>query len=359
MPPISLFPVSRVFSYFSDKIDLSMIVQAGRWHHALFSSILLLFTLSACQENARDTDLNLPPVFTPLTLPADYVDHVGDTLTVLSWNVEHFVDAYDSPYISNSREDDADSSRVTARTRMLADAIRQVDADVVVLQEFESAQLAKVIADSLLSDLHYDFVADAESPDWYMNVVVMSRAPLGLSFGYGNIFSPLTYTNKAGEQVTETQRMINTRIFTTEVIPSEDYRFLLTGVHLKAGGGNRNVAMRLGQLELIAQQLERIGGATGISDMLITGDFNAYPDGKEIGYITEEAGLAFRDPLPPEVVTHPADSPYRRLDYILINESMMDEYVESSLEVPYLFDTTRQSQVSDHLPVMADFLISR
>ncbi len=280
-------------------------------------------------------------------------------MTILSWNVEHFVDAYDSPYINNSREDQSDSSQVSQRTRMLANAIRQVDADVVVLQEFESAQLAKMMADSLLPDLHYDFVADAESPDWYMNVVVMSRAPLGLSYGYGNIYSPLTYTNEAGEQVTETQRMINTRIFSTEVIPSEDYRFLLTGVHLKAGGGDRNAAMRRGQLELIAQQLERISSATGISDMLITGDFNAYPDSEEIAYITEEAGLNFRDPLPAEVVTHPADSPYRRLDYILINETMLDEYVEGSLEVPYLFDTTRQSQVSDHLPVVADFVFSR
>lgn len=337
-----------------------MIIHVRRWHHALFSSILLLFTLSACQESAnRNAPSTTSDTYPPLTLPSDYVDRVGDTLTVLIWNVEHFVDAYDNPYINNSREDQPDSRRVMQRMQMLAEAIRQVDADVVVLQEFESAQLAKMMADSLLPDMHYDFVADAESPDWYMNVVVLSRAPLGLSFGYGNIFSPLTYTNEAGEQVTETQRMINTRIFTTEVIPNENYRFLLTGVHLKAGGGERNAAMRLGQLELIAQQLERISEATGISDMLITGDFNAYPDGKEIGYITAEAGLAFRDPLPPEVVTHPADSPYRRLDYILINEAMMDEYVESSLDVPYLFDTTRQSQVSDHLPVIADFVISR
>ena len=337
-----------------------MIVQKRRWPHAQYASVFLLFTLAACQETASHEETpTRPALYPPLTLPADYVDRVGDTLTVLSWNVEHFVDTYDSPYINNSREDQAENSRVMRRMQMLAEAIRQVDADVVVLQEFESAQLAKMMADSLLPDMHYDFVADAESPDWYMNVVVMSRAPLGLSFGYGNMYSPLTFTNEAGEQVTETQRMINTRIFSTEVIPSENYRFLLTGVHLKAGGGDRNAAMRRGQLELIAQQLERIGGATGISDMLITGDFNAYPDGKEIGYITEEAGLAFRDPLPPEVVTHPADSPYRRLDYILINETMMDEYIENSLETPYLFDTTRQAMMSDHLPVVADFVISR
>ena len=337
-----------------------MTVRMKLLQHALLSTLLAMLILSACQETANRNDTSTTSdTYPPLTLPPDYVDRVGDTLTVLSWNVEHFVDAYDNPYINNSREDQAENSRVMRRMQMLAEAIRQVDADVVVLQEFESAQLAKMMADSLLPDMHYDFIADAESPDWYMNVVVMSRAPLGLSFGYGNMYSPLTFTNEAGEQVTETQRMINTRIFSTEVIPNEDYRFLLTGVHLKAGGGDRNAAMRRGQLELIAQQLERIGGATGISDMLITGDFNAYPDGKEIGYITEEAGLAFRDPLPPEVVTHPADSPYRRLDYILINEAMLDEYVEGSLEVSYLFDTTRQSQLSDHLPVVADFVISR
>ena len=328
--------------------------------YCLLPLLIIFLLLSACQETANERDkTTVTSEFPPLTLPEDYVDRVGDTLTVLSWNVEHFVDAYDNPYINNTREDSANNSRVRQRTQMLASAIRQVDADVVVLQEFESAQLAKMMADSLLADLHYDFVADAESPDWYMNVVVMSRAPLGLSFGYGNIYSPLTYTNEAGEQVTETQRMINTRIFSTEVIPSEDYRFLLTGVHLKAGGGERNAAMRLGQLELISQHLERISRATGISDMLIAGDFNAYPDSEEITYITGKSGLNFRDPLPADVVTHPADSPYRRLDYILINEAMMDEYVENSLEVPYLYDTARQSQMSDHLPVVADFVISQ
>lgn len=327
-------------------------------HHFFLIFTFLFFALSSCQkESARSEEAPTASSFPPLTLPDDYVDRLGDTLTVLSWNVEHFVDAYDSPYINNGREDNPDQAQLQDRIQALADAIRQVDADIVVLQEFESAQLAKTIADSLLSDLHYDFVADAESPDWYMNVVVLSRAPLGLSFGYGNIYAPLTYTNEAGEQEEESQRQINTRIFTTEVLVDENYRFLLTGVHLKAGGGARNAAMRKGQLVLIAEQLGRISQASGIDDMLIAGDFNAYPDSKEIAYITGEAGLNFRDALPPEVHTHPADSPNRRLDYILINDAMMEEYVENSLEVPYLFDTTRQSQLSDHLPVVADFKV--
>jgi endonuclease/exonuclease/phosphatase family metal-dependent hydrolase len=324
-------------------------------------SILLAASLSSCESGeAMQNSATRPGTErSSLILPEDYVDQVGDTLRVLSWNVEHFVDAYDSPYIDNRRENEPDTVELYRRMSLLADAIRRVDADVVVLQEFESMQLARLIADSLMSDMEYQFFADSESPDWYMNVVVMSRAPLGLSYGYGNLYAPLTYTNESGEEVTEYQRHINTRIFTTEVIPSDEHRFLLTGVHLKAGRGPRNEAMRMGQLRLIAEQLQMIEAATGTEKQLMVGDFNAYPESEEMTFITEKAGLGLQDLLPADAHTHPADSAYRRLDYILINESMEGLMAGTSPEVRYLYDTARQASLSDHLPVVADFVLQQ
>ncbi|MFP4091620.1 MAG: endonuclease/exonuclease/phosphatase family protein [Cyclobacteriaceae bacterium] len=321
-------------------------------------SALISSSLASCQLSETINQPELTEMY-PLVLPDDYTDQVGDTLRIMSWNVEHFVDSYDNPYVDNPRENAPDSSQLNQRMQLLADAIRQVNPDVVVLQEFESEQLARMIADSLLVDLNYNYFADAESPDWYMNVIVMSRAPLGLSIGYGNIYSPLEYEDEAGQTQKETQRQINTRLFTTEVIPREDFRFLLSGVHLKAGRGPRNEAMRMGQLEMMAQQLKRISLGTGIERQLIVGDFNAYPDSEEINFITGEAGLNFIDPLPAEVDTHPADAPSRRLDYILINEQMMQYYVDESIQVRYLYDTAQQAAASDHLPLVADFVIAR
>ncbi|MEM9981864.1 MAG: hypothetical protein AAF734_05165 [Bacteroidota bacterium] len=37
-----------------------------------------------------------------IVTPADYTNPVGDTLKILTWNVEHFVDAHNSPYINSN-----------------------------------------------------------------------------------------------------------------------------------------------------------------------------------------------------------------------------------------------------------------
>ncbi|MEM6299792.1 MAG: endonuclease/exonuclease/phosphatase family protein, partial [Bacteroidota bacterium] len=99
--------------------------------------------------------------------PEGYASRVGDTLRVLSWNVEHFVDDHDNPYTRNKREDT--SEKMDGRVSLLLEALRKADADIVVLQEFEHVQFLKQLADDSLSDMGYKFFADHESVNWYMN----------------------------------------------------------------------------------------------------------------------------------------------------------------------------------------------
>jgi len=57
-------------------------------------------------------------------------------------------------------------------------------------------------------------------------------------------------------------------------------------------------------------------------------------------------------------MTHTADDPKRRLDYILVNENMVPELVKGSVKVPMLLNEKEMRTVSDHLPVIADFVAS-
>ncbi|WP_343328870.1 endonuclease/exonuclease/phosphatase family protein [Polaribacter staleyi] len=290
-------------------------------------------------------------------IPVGYQYPKKDSFKVLSWNVEHFVDSFDDPYIDSNRENKPDSLMANKVAYLVA-SLKEIDADVVVLQEFESAKFLRSIANDNLQNMGYTYFADVPSHGWYMNVVVMSKFPLGIIYGYGNVTTPvLEYRNDEGAP--ETQNTLNTRMWSVEVYPNPDYNFLLTGVHLKAGRGERNIAMRKGQINFLKQQFKRFLKEDKNKNILVVGDFNSVQGSEEINLFLNEKVKRekFIDPLPETVMTHTSDDPKRRLDYMLINTNMYKEYKENSANVPQLFTPQKMREISDHLPVTSTFII--
>jgi endonuclease/exonuclease/phosphatase family metal-dependent hydrolase len=288
--------------------------------------------------------------------PVDYQYPDKETFTLLSWNVEHFVDPFDDPYINNRRENNPPEN-MSARVSLLIKAFRMANADIVVLQEFESEKYLMTLAKDSFPELGYKYFADAASPDWYMNVVMMSRFPLGELKAYGDVTTPVTdYVDENGQK--ETQSHINTRMWTMQIFPSEDYQFWLTAVHLKAGRGERNIAMRTGQINYLLHQFERLTQLDPGVNLMMAGDFNAYPSSVELELLTEprEDKVLLIDPMDSAVLSHPADSPQRRLDYLLVNTNMEKEMVKGTVDVVYFFSPDSMRMLADHLPVMGEFL---
>ncbi len=323
----------------------------------------ILFTLSAfgCAPTSYQSPVaSLQPnepiaADSAIVVPVGYTYPSDSTFKLLSWNVEHFVDPYDDPYIDNEREN-SPPANMTQRRHLLMEALREADADVVVLQEFESAKYLRQLATDSLSDLEYQFFADVPSHGWYMNVVVMSRFPMGIISGYGSATTPLPgYVAEDGSK--ETQNHINTRMWSIDVFPGEDYSFLLTGVHLKAGRGPRNEAMRTGQLNLLTTTFNRVLDENPGKNMIVAGDLNATPNSTEIGLLLRNDRLknGFIDAIDTTVKTHPADAPNRRLDYMLVNRNMYAETVENSIKVTSFFSRDTMRIISDHLPVVGKF----
>ncbi|MEM7105495.1 MAG: endonuclease/exonuclease/phosphatase family protein [Bacteroidota bacterium] len=332
----------------------------------LLPLILFTFLFNACSwksvssletNNNLTTNGSAPEDFKKgIATPIDYQDITGDTIKILSWNVEHFIDDYDNPYTQNEREDLCDG--MEDRVSLLIKALRIADADIVVLQEFEHVQFLRQIALDSIPDMGYRFFADNESIGWYMNVVVMSRVPLGIIYGYGALHTPAEYVDElTGRKVYETQSMINTRMWSIDVLVNDEYSFLLSAVHLKAGPGARNEAMRLGQIQFLKGQYERFLKENTNKNILVVGDFNATPDSKEMQYMLDGNSPArFVDNLDDHIFTHPADSLKWRIDYILPNYNMQAELVEHSLQVKYFFDMETQNKLADHLPLVAEFV---
>ncbi|WP_025764903.1 endonuclease/exonuclease/phosphatase family protein [Dyadobacter tibetensis] len=287
--------------------------------------------------------------------PLDYSYPGDSTFKILSWNVEHFVDGFDDPYIDNERENNPPQN-MPERVGLLMQSLRKANADVLVFQEFESAKFLQKLAKDSLSEMGYRYFADIPSPNWYMNVVVMSRFPMGIINGYGSATTALPgYLNEEGKP--ETQNQLNTRMWSIDIFPADNYSFLLTGVHLKAGRSARDIAMRKGQLALLTENFNKHLLLDPEKNMVLAGDLNATPDSEEISLVTSKTDLKniFVDTISPEVLSHPANSPSRRLDYILVNRNMQAEILDGGAKVVTFFDADTMRLISDHLPVMARF----
>ncbi len=320
--------------------------------------LLSALLLSACAPAA--------PLSAPVTAGADpaagtvppegFTYPEGDTVRVATWNAEHFVDEYDNPYIDNRREDEP-YDNMPERTRLFVEVIRALDADVVVLQEFESAAFLERLAEERFPEMGYRFFAGTESRDWYQNVVVMSRLPLGVVESYAAVTTPVI-----GAREPPAQRLTNNRMWMAEVLARPDYTFALVGLHLKAGPGARNEGWRTGQIRFLRERFDQLLAARPEANLLVVGDLNALPGSPELGLLLGEARSAegrarLTDPLAGRPTpTFPSDAPERQLDYVLLGENMLPELVEGSVRVATPLSSGQMRRASDHLPVVAAFI---
>jgi len=293
-------------------------------------------------------------------LLSGYVYPAGDTVRIATFNLEHFVDAFDDPYVSARRESDADPGIVAEKHRLFAEALRVLDADVLSLQEVEGEGLIRALVDSLVPDLGYRFVASADDGDWYQNVVVLSRLPLGplTTFADATTLLPGQFDDAGRPEATD---LINHRLFVVDVYARPDYAFSLVAAHLKAGRGERDEAWRTGQANLLHAWLgQRFGNEVEAPNIVIAGDLNATPGSRSFIALLNANRLRgpvrFTDPLASTGAnSHPADGPVRRLDHLLVNEGIRPEIVPGSAHVAIPI-APNPERLSDHLPVVLDLV---
>lgn len=327
----------------------------------LRNSFLAIFVLFFASCSTSDHLTQTAPdvaAWESVAVPTWYDASAHDTISVVTWNIEHFVDEYDNPYIDNARENEPPEN-MDARRELFADAIKTMNADIVVLQEVESAAYMQVFAENHFPELNYRYFTGRESNDWYMNVVVMSRIPLGLLYSYAN---PASYIlgEKDEDGHIQRQNFTNNRMLSVDVLVNPEYSFLLTGLHLKAGRGERNENWRIGQIDLLRDHLQYLSTVRPEKRFLIAGDLNILPGDREFLHLLGgEDYPQFIDPLAAvESFTHTSDNPERQLDHLLPNHQMMEDLVQGSAQVLMPFDPQIMRTISDHLPVIARFVTS-
>jgi len=322
-------------------------------HQKIYLLCLALVSLSL---SAQDYSQGIAsPANVEAVFPVRHQFNTGDTLRIATWNVEHLVDSIDDPYVNNGIENSAEIKVV--KMQLLARGLATMNADVVVLQEAESANAVQALRDIYFPELGYYYISDARSRNWYQNVVIMSKLPLGEITSYGNVHTPVAFTEN-GQEKFQSQDYINTRMWSCEVLVNEGYFINITGLHLKAGRKDRDKAMRLGQIRFLKTALAAKMVANMNTKIMVLGDLNSLSDSEEISTLLNfgPTGVRLFDPLPSTVFTHPANEPSRRLDYILFNKNLAADVVPGSTQVGQFFSPEQMRTISDHLPLQIDII---
>ena len=295
-------------------------------------------------------------------------------LRIGSYNVLNYFDEVDDPELSGEW-DDKDLASSTNQLKALAKSIRDLDADVLALQEVESREALIRFRDTYLQGMGYDHVASLDA-GYYRGVEqsVLSRVPItsvtnwpGLSTAdvqrVGPGFQPVP-----AKPVTEFQRSP----LLVELATDDGYEFTLLVVHLKAGNKSHAYRREAEGLKLV-ELLEDLQRGDPDRNIAVLGDFNAKHSYKSMRVLTE-SGLVdtmhcrateSSDEDTPLWVTHESG---RVLDYILLNPSMYGEFVPRSgfvLGTMYPGDSSHYNwrtddppvgHASDHYPVAIEIM---
>jgi endonuclease/exonuclease/phosphatase family metal-dependent hydrolase len=331
------------------------------------TAVRLITLVSVCALLAGCATVPSPPT-AGIALPPDYDYPENDTIRVATWNLEHFVDAHDHPYIDARREDRLGTT--SRQVNRVVKAPAQIDADLVVLQEAESEAFLHDLSRDQLSDLGYRFATSTESPSWYMNVVLLSRYPLGVVRNYSDVVTPIA-GQRAGNGAPAAQSLTNHRLWMGDVRASPGRMWTVVGAHLKARRSAEDRGWRIGQIRFFHTELTRLTEDRPDASLLIAGDLNSLADSPELRLLLNNPDrpapdslrtgptprrVRFTDPLAGRPAhTHPSDDPSQQLDYLLPNRSLADRLVDGSMRVARPLPTDSMAATSDHLPVVGTF----
>jgi len=305
-----------------------------------------------------------------MTLPTDFSYPDSDSVRVVTWNVEHFVDRHDNPYV-DARRENAPMPAMKGRVRRVVKALATIDADLVILQEAESEAFLQRIADEKLEEMGYRFATSTESPTWYMNVVLLSRYPLGVVRNYADVTTPIV-GQRTEEGARASQSLTNHRLWTADVRITPNRTWSLVGAHLKAGRDERDRGWRVGQIRFLHAELSRLTARRPNASILVAGDLNSLSDSPELRLLLNDPDRPAPDSLRTErslrrvqltnplagrpTPTHPSDNPTRQLDYLLPNTTLSEHLIDGSMHVATPLAADSMAATSDHLPVVGTFL---
>jgi len=295
---------------------------------------------------------------TPATQPAPASQPAfTGVVTVATFNTLNLFDDQDDPY----HADEGTPPKPREELEHLAAAIRQVNADVLALQEVENRFYLERFNELLLSDLGYENVVLYEGNDRRgIDVALLSRLPVGPVTSYRH----LRFPDGNGQSMAFQRDLLRARIdppapasAASGQVPPPSFDLFV--VHLKSKRGQdeqRTLATRLGEARAIRRIFDEILASDPTARFLICGDFNDTLDSQPLQTVLGTGPTAltgFANDLPAESRISYNQEPYQAMiDFLLASPALARHYRPGSYRIlPGSIPTTG----SDHNPVIVEF----
>ncbi len=270
---------------------------------------------------------------------------IGEELVIASYNVKNLFDNANDPYHS----DEGTRAKPRSEMRHLARVIREINADVLALQEVESRGYLQQFLETMLYDMGYEHVVHFEGNDGRgIDVCLISRVPVGeVTSHRHHVFK----AHDGGDQ------RFGRDLLRVELLPDGGDSFEVWVVHLKSNSGGKelNEPIRLGECQevhrLIARRLKQDPDVS----LILCGDFNDEFKSRTLRTILGDPPIlrtTFDDLPESDRITYNKD-PYRSMiDFILCSPAMAERMLPGSFQIR---QGSEDESGSDHNPISARF----
>lgn len=261
--------------------------------------------------------------------------------TLATYNVENLFDGSNTVLDPKTSPAKSDEDK-----RALANAMRELNADVVGLVEVESKATLRNFRDAYLADMGYKHLALTEGNDGRgIDVAILSRFPITHTKSHKNA--------EFGVPGFSTPQHFSRDLLQVQIKPGKGYSFTVFMTHLKAhAGGAAADAKRKAEAQEIRGILRDFEEKNPRANYALMGDFNDQPNTETLKVLLEGRD---RDPKLYDALAELGTSAFTyhplkfrgRIDYILLSQGIKQEYVANSATI---LDTPDAQQASDHLP---------
>jgi len=254
-------------------------------------------------------------------------------LRIVTWNLDNFFDSFDDPWRKDEKTRPPSVS--DSRQERVAAVLRDLDADVVCLQEIENRFFLEHFVHGRLAREGYEVVLLEGNDGRGIDVALLSRLPVGAVTSYRH----LRFSDADGHEQRFQRDLLGVHLGP----PLNAEVFV---VHFRSQlGGRVSDRIRLAEAHAAAGVIQGLRRENPRYRAILAGDFNDKPDSPALA-VLRKAGLV--DPCAGSKVPSYNRKPYRsRIDYLLLSPALAKGRPECKV-----LETKATQAASDHNPVL-------